>query len=160
MSLLLITHDFGVVAELAERVVVMHRGRVIEYGSREAVCGSPAHPYTRTLLAHAIAATDLAMRGPLPSLRSVTVSARGGCLFREQCPWPLDSTALAERCSNVIPPWQLLTDTHGVFCHDAERSRDSNPGGPWSDPALELRPASLAGADPEPHDDSAAEKEP
>jgi ABC-type dipeptide/oligopeptide/nickel transport system ATPase component len=50
LALLLITHDFGVVAEIADRVAVMHRGRVVEEGSVRQILRSPAHDYTRTLL--------------------------------------------------------------------------------------------------------------
>ena len=50
MSLLFITHDFGVVAQVADRVAVMRRGQILELGEVEAVLGSPRHEYTRQLL--------------------------------------------------------------------------------------------------------------
>lgn len=51
MGMLFITHDFGVVADIADNVVVMFRGKIVESGSREQVLGNPQHPYTKALLA-------------------------------------------------------------------------------------------------------------
>jgi peptide/nickel transport system ATP-binding protein len=50
MGMLLITHDFGVVADVADQVVVMFRGKIVEQGAKEDVLGNPQHPYTRALL--------------------------------------------------------------------------------------------------------------
>jgi peptide/nickel transport system ATP-binding protein len=50
MGMLFITHDFGVVADIADNVVVMFRGQIVESGSREQVLGNPQHPYTKALL--------------------------------------------------------------------------------------------------------------
>src|ERR1041384_7139116 len=51
MSVMFITHDFGVVAEIADSVVVMEKGHIVEQGSAEQVLRSPGHPYTRRLIA-------------------------------------------------------------------------------------------------------------
>ena len=51
LALLLITHDFGVIAEMADRVVVMHRGRLVEEGPVRQILRAPAHAYTQSLLA-------------------------------------------------------------------------------------------------------------
>jgi peptide/nickel transport system ATP-binding protein len=51
MGMLFITHDFGVVADIADNVVVMFRGQIVEAGTREQVLGNPQHPYTKALLA-------------------------------------------------------------------------------------------------------------
>ncbi len=87
-SIVLITHDMGVVAELADRVMVMYAGRLVERGALRAVLDTPAHPYTRSLLAaippltgrkpHRLAA--IAGSPPLPAQRPT------GCAFAPRCP--------------------------------------------------------------------------
>ena len=51
MGVLFITHDFGVVAEIADRVAVMQQGRLVEFGDAQQVLNAPQHPYTRSLIA-------------------------------------------------------------------------------------------------------------
>jgi peptide/nickel transport system ATP-binding protein len=51
MGMLFITHDFGVVADIADKVVVMFRGEIVESGTKDEVLGNPQHPYTKALLA-------------------------------------------------------------------------------------------------------------
>jgi peptide/nickel transport system ATP-binding protein len=63
MAVMFITHDFGVVAEIADRVAVMQHGRVVEEGSAEAVLGDPQHPYTRRLIA-SVPRLEIAARTP------------------------------------------------------------------------------------------------
>ncbi|MEZ4406288.1 MAG: ABC transporter ATP-binding protein [Polyangiales bacterium] len=88
MAVVLITHDLGVVAEYAERVVVMYAGRVVERGPAERVFADPRHPYTRGLLRSVpsfgpnLGAKRLpTIRGVVPDLRSLP----GGCRFRDRC---------------------------------------------------------------------------
>ncbi len=86
LSLLLITHDLGVVAEMADRVAVMYGGRIVEHGPAEEVFKTPAHPYTRGLLAclpGLTSATRLtAIPGTVPSLGHFPE----GCAFAPRCP--------------------------------------------------------------------------
>ncbi len=90
-AILLITHDLGVVNELADRVAVMYAGRIVETGPREALLSAPAHPYTRGLLR---AIPSLAAPGEaLHEIAGVVPSARDwgvGCRF-------------ASRCADVMP---------------------------------------------------------
>jgi oligopeptide/dipeptide ABC transporter ATP-binding protein len=88
LTIVLITHDMGVVAELADRILVMYAGRAAEIGSAGSVMGRPSHPYTEALMlsamiAEAPAKTDLrAIVGTAPAL-----DARpGGCRFHPRCP--------------------------------------------------------------------------
>jgi oligopeptide/dipeptide ABC transporter ATP-binding protein len=86
LSLLLITHDFGVIAEMAERVAVMYAGRIIESGTVRQVLDTPMHPYTRGLLAcipgsHA-GRTLHAISGTVPALGQLP----RGCAFAPRCP--------------------------------------------------------------------------
>jgi peptide/nickel transport system ATP-binding protein len=89
MAMVLITHDFGVVAEVADEVAVMYAGRVVEVGPVAQVIASPAHPYTQGLLkatrlpARRTAHTRLEeIAGTVPVLRAVDP----GCTFRARCP--------------------------------------------------------------------------
>jgi len=86
LSLLLITHDLGVVAETADRVAVMYAGRIVETGPVRAIFRNPAHPYTRGLLASipggAAGARLRAIEGTVPLLGALPT----GCAFHPRCP--------------------------------------------------------------------------
>jgi peptide/nickel transport system ATP-binding protein len=86
LSLLLITHDLGVIAETADRVAVMYAGRIVETGPVRAIFRNPAHPYTRGLLASipggAAGARLRAIEGSVPLLGALPA----GCAFNPRCP--------------------------------------------------------------------------
>jgi oligopeptide/dipeptide ABC transporter ATP-binding protein len=86
LSLLLITHDLGVIAETADRVAVMYAGRIVETGPVRAIFRNPAHPYTRGLLASipggAAGARLRAIEGTVPLLGALPT----GCAFHPRCP--------------------------------------------------------------------------
>ena len=87
IGVLLITHDLGVVAEVADRVIVMYAGRVVEQGSVGEVFTAPRHPYTRGLLA-SMPRIDLPRRGSLQAIAGTPASAADaatGCGFRARC---------------------------------------------------------------------------
>ncbi|MFZ2854591.1 MAG: oligopeptide/dipeptide ABC transporter ATP-binding protein, partial [Rhodocyclaceae bacterium] len=112
MGMLLITHDLGVVAQMAQRVAVMYAGQIVEEAPREAFFGAPRHPYTVKLFA---ALPDLARRGgrletiagQVPALSAMPA----GCRFAERCPhvW--------ERCRSEAPPLYPAAPGHRVRCH-------------------------------------------
>jgi peptide/nickel transport system ATP-binding protein len=87
-AILLITHDMGVVAEMADDVAVMYGGRIVETGNVEAIFARPAHPYTRLLLS-TVPRLDGERKTLLRTI-SGTVPAAGewpqGCRFRSRCP--------------------------------------------------------------------------
>lgn len=98
-ALIWITHDLGVVAELADRVAVMYAGRIVESGPVDEVLDSPRHPYTRGLMesmpANSVPGTRLhQINGMAPSL----TGRPAGCAFRPRC-----DRAIA-RCAEEIPP--------------------------------------------------------
>ena len=112
MSLLLITHDLGVVAEMAHQVGVMYAGQIVEQASRAQLLARPLHPYTQKLFAALPDATRhnqplAAIPGSVPPLGSITQ----GCRFAARCDqaWAL--------CSEQTPDWTVLEDGQGVRCH-------------------------------------------
>ena len=108
LAVMLITHDLGVVADIADRVLVMYAGRVVETGTLEQIFYDPQHPYTWGLLGSIMRldrprADRLAqIKGQPPSL----LSPPEGCHFRPRCPHAFN------RCTE-IPPLEQRGDTHG-----------------------------------------------
>jgi peptide/nickel transport system ATP-binding protein len=98
MGLVLITHDLGVVARIASRVIVMYAGQVVEAGTADAIFSAPAHPYTRGLLA-CIPVPGRTKRGePLGTIRGMVpslVGERVGCRFAGRCDFAIDACAAA-----------------------------------------------------------------
>ena len=100
MSIMLITHDLGVVAEMADDVAVMYAGRVVERGPVEAIFKSPQHPYTEALL-HSIPILGMTQAEPLKVIRGMVPSALHwpeGCRFAPRCEYAF------ERCTREDPP--------------------------------------------------------
>jgi oligopeptide/dipeptide ABC transporter ATP-binding protein len=112
-SVLFVTHDLGVIAQIADTVAVMYTGRIVEYGSGDALFDHPRHPYTRGLMAsvpkiHEPVPTDKllpSIAGVVPSLFDLPA----GCTFRERCPQAF------ERCSDD-PPLFEPDPGHRVRC--------------------------------------------
>jgi oligopeptide transport system ATP-binding protein len=110
MSLLLITHDMGVIAEMADRVAVMYAGHLVEIGEVEDIFYEPLHPYTRGLLA-SIPSLD-SHRGRLHVIEGTVpnmVSPPPGCRFHPRCP------VATEECSLYTPPMKDFGG-HSVAC--------------------------------------------
>jgi peptide/nickel transport system ATP-binding protein len=97
LGLLLITHDLGVVARMAQRVAVMYAGEVVETGSVEDVFANPRHPYTRGLLDCVPVPGKVAPGAPLGTIAGMVPSLIGqtsGCAFRERCPQAIGDCAI------------------------------------------------------------------
>ncbi len=114
-AIMLITHDMGAVAEMADRVIVMYAGRVIEQGSTAQVLGTPRHPYTQGLIAclPELGSSQLGERRDLPEIPGVVPSIwelGRGCSFRERCPHAL------ERCAQEVPAMLDTGGGHGAAC--------------------------------------------
>ena len=87
LSMLFITHDFGVVKYMADHIAVMYLGRIVEFGDRDAIVSSPKHPYTQAL----IAATKLNLNQPTISGDAPSaLSPPKGCHFCARCPKAMD----------------------------------------------------------------------
>src|SRR5262245_15312090 len=113
MGLVLITHDLGIVARIATRVVVMYAGQVAEAGTAAAVFAAPAHPYTRGLLA-CIPVPGRTRRGDhlgtIPGLVPSLVGEMRGCHFASRCPHAVDA------CRAAPVPLETADDGHHVRC--------------------------------------------
>jgi oligopeptide/dipeptide ABC transporter ATP-binding protein len=120
MALLLITHDLGIVNEVADRVAVMYAGQLVETGSRELVLGAARHPYTQGLLRSIPA---LAPRGTRLSEIPGSVPSAGswpsGCRFHPRCPRAF------EPCPRIDPGWTELRAGQRARCHAVAREEAS-----------------------------------
>jgi oligopeptide/dipeptide ABC transporter ATP-binding protein len=117
MSLLLVTHDLGVVADFVDRVVVMYAGKVVEEADVGALFASPRHPYTRGLLKSVPGFGDNAAKKRLPTIRGVVPDLRTigkGCRFRERC------DERVARCDEGEPPLVELATGHRAACFVAQ----------------------------------------
>jgi oligopeptide/dipeptide ABC transporter ATP-binding protein len=116
-TIVLITHDMGVVADMADDVAVMYGGRVVESGPVDQIFAAPAHPYTRLLLA-TVPRLDGQRKTVLRTIEGQVPSADAwpqGCRFRDRC--PLASAACSER-PKLTP---LAVPDHQVACWHTDR---------------------------------------
>jgi peptide/nickel transport system ATP-binding protein len=110
-AILLITHDLGIVAEMADRVVVMYAGQVVEEGAVEAIFAMPQHPYTIGLMG-AVSSLQ-GRRERLPAIEGMVPAATempSGCRFAARCPFADD------RCRREAPPLCAVTPGHHSRC--------------------------------------------
>ena len=116
MSVVLITHDLGVVAGRADRVVVMYAGRVMEIGPTEALFASPRHPYTVGLLRSVPRMdVDVTKRAePIPGRPPEPLERFRGCPFAPRCGW------VREACHQSLPPMETVGPGHEVRCFAAD----------------------------------------
>lgn len=115
MSVLLITHDLGVVAEVADHVVVMYAGRVVENAAADDVFTRPAHPYTKALLESVPQATLRGGRLPaIPGSPPSPAQAPAGCSFNPRCPYAID------RCRSERPLLRPVLPSVEAACHRSE----------------------------------------
>jgi peptide/nickel transport system ATP-binding protein len=116
-TMLFISHDLGVVRYLADRVVVMYLGRVMEQGRTEEIFSPPYHPYTEALLS-AVPVADthvkkrhVVLEGEIPS----PLNPLPGCPFQTRCQYMIKGT-----CDSVVPPFKEMSDGHVIACHLSE----------------------------------------
>lgn len=111
-SIMLITHDLGVVAEMADYVVVMYAGRVVEQGTAADIFHHPAHPYTIGLMKSRPMLNQKVERlYSIPGNVPNPVNLPEHCYFKNRC------ESCMEACSGVYPKMVRLSDTHKVSCY-------------------------------------------
>jgi len=123
MSILLITHDLGIVNEIADRVSVMYAGRIVESAPRKALLASPRHPYTQGLLRSMPAVAPRGER--LPEIAGVVPSPGEwppGCRFSSRCP------AVLNVCRREVPPPTDVGEAHFACCHVVAREVAGSAG--------------------------------
>jgi len=111
MSMLLITHDLGVVADVCNDVAVMYAGRIVEIGTTDEVFNNTLHPYTEGLFE---SLPNLKEQGedlvPIQGMMPDPMDLPAGCSFAPRCPYAVDA------CSEAEPPLRHMGGTHYVAC--------------------------------------------
>ena len=112
LSYIFISHDLSVVRHIADNVLVIYLGKIVEYGTRKAIFQNPQHPYTKSLIASTpslkadVEKAKYHVRGELPS----PLNPPSGCAFHRRCPVAIES------CSKIEPPLKKVGDRE-VACH-------------------------------------------
>jgi oligopeptide/dipeptide ABC transporter ATP-binding protein len=123
MGLILITHDLGVVADVADRIALMYAGRVVEEAGVQDLYARPAHPYAEGLLL-SVPRIDVRdreltpIKGAPPNLAAIPA----GCPFHPRCPRARD------RCSTEVPELRLVRADEGASDRSGARSGAPSPG--------------------------------
>ena len=127
MGLVLITHDLGVVNEVADKVVVMYAGKIVEQGSIDEVFTAPAHPYTSGLMASIpqMAGENTRLnpiKGTPPNLANIPA----GCAFHPRCPMSRrgDDARSGADCGVDVPELETLSQGRATACHYHQELRD------------------------------------
>ncbi len=121
MGLILITHDLGVVADVADKIAVMYAGRIVERAPVSEIYARPRHPYTEGLIA-SIPSIDskgetlYAIKGLPPNLTKIPP----GCAFNPRCPYAQDV------CRTDVPEEHVVAEGHASACHFWEVVRDGS----------------------------------
>jgi peptide/nickel transport system ATP-binding protein len=115
-TVLLVTHDMAVHANVADRVMIMYAGRIAEEAPTEIIFNAPRHPYTQHLISSlpmiGERSTRASLRGSPPNL----ANPPDGCRFHERCPYIMDI------CRTQVPEMITVGDKHRVACHLVEES--------------------------------------
>ncbi|MGJ4851299.1 ABC transporter ATP-binding protein [Bacillota bacterium Meth-B3] len=122
MSIVLITHDLGVVSEITDRVVILYAGKLMEQAPTAELMRSPAHPYTRGLL-RSVVQSGMDKDRPLPTIRGTVPEFKDmpeGCRFATRCP------DAQPPCHRASPARADIAGGHIVYCHRFEDRGEDN----------------------------------
>lgn len=112
-AIIMITHDLGVVADMADHVLVMYAGKPVEFGTTEDVFKKPSHPYTWGLMG-SLPRADMTEKSPLKPIDGTPpslVDLPAGCSFHPRCPYAQDI------CRTQIPESHIVEGKHTATCH-------------------------------------------
>lgn len=112
-AIVLITHDMGVTSEMADDIIVMYMGNVVESGTAREVLKNPLHPYTKALLA-SIPVLGMGKNQQIEPIRGMTPNPYdrpAGCQFEPRCDFA------CEKCREAAPDECIVEGTHMVRCH-------------------------------------------
>lgn len=111
-SIILITHNMGIIAESCDEVMVMYMGRMVEFGSLENIFNNPLHPYTKALL-ESVPVLGIGKKKKLKTIRGSTPDASellDYCEFESRCDFA------CEKCRQSVPPDKIVEGNHHVRC--------------------------------------------
>lgn len=109
-TIIVVTHDMGVQANIADRVGIMYAGKIVEESTTERIFGNPAHPYTQYLINSLPRFGDKTTRESVPGNPPSLSNLPGGCAFHPRCPYALDI------CGEQVPGFTKLEPNHRVAC--------------------------------------------
>jgi peptide/nickel transport system ATP-binding protein len=111
VSVIMIGHDMGLMAQMVDRLAVMYAGKIVEIAPSEVIFHTPGHPYSQLLIE---SVPSLKEKKPLKVTEGITHDPRNpppGCIFQLRCP------SVTERCRTQVPPFQAISPTQRVACH-------------------------------------------
>ena len=109
-TIILVTHDMGVQANVADRIGIMYAGKIVEEATTEKIFGEPCHPYTRYLINSLPRFGDKTIRGSVPGSPPSLADLPSGCPFHPRCPHVFDI------CTKQMPGFISLETNHKVAC--------------------------------------------
>lgn len=110
-TIVLITHNLGIVAEICDEVAVMYAGKIMETGNIWSMFGRPAHPYTEALMKAIPKIDDSSLPSPIPGELILQNLPEKGCVFYDRCKWAM------EICRLKAPPDFKIAGEHYVACY-------------------------------------------
>ena len=120
VSMIMIGHDMGLMAQMVDRIAVMYAGKIVEIAPVKAIFATPKHPYSQLLIE---SVPSLKERKPLKITEGITHDPRNpppGCIFQLRCPFVMDI------CRSVAPPMQEIAPGQVVACHLYDEVKDGS----------------------------------
>ncbi len=120
VSMIMIGHDMGLMAQMVDRIAVMYAGKIVEIAPVQAIFAAPKHPYSQLLIE---SVPSLKERKPLKITEGITHDPRNpppGCIFQLRCPFVMD------KCRSVAPPMQEIAPGQVVACHLYDEVKDGS----------------------------------